>query len=99
MVRGVMAIARAIADLQGRLGLGHDLASLARVGPWGFRGKQRGKDGSILFDIQTRELQRSTYSLYTRRRKQGDDWEGRQAAYSMKAKLWMGKYLLSWDWG
>ena len=54
MVRGVMVIARAITNLQGGLGLVRDLASLARVGLWGFRGEQRGKDGSILFDIQTK---------------------------------------------
>ena len=34
-----------------------------------------------------------------RRQKQGDDREGRQAAYSMKAKLQMSKYLLSQDRG
>ena len=67
VVRGVMAIARAITDLQGGLGLGRDLASLARVGPWGFRDEWRGEDGSILFNIRTRELQWSIYSLYMRR--------------------------------
>ena len=60
-------------------------------------GEQRGKDGSILFDIRTRELQWSIYSLYTRRRKQGNDQGDRQATYSMKAKLQMSKYLLSQD--
>ena len=50
VVRGVMAITQAITNLQGGLGLVRDLASLARVGLWGFRGK----DGSILFNIQTK---------------------------------------------
>ena len=46
-----MAIAQVITDQQRGLGLGHGLASLARVGPLGFRGERRGKSGSILFDI------------------------------------------------
>ena len=32
-------------------GLGHGLASLARVGPLVFRDERRGESGSILFDI------------------------------------------------
>ena len=77
-----MAIVRAITDQQRGLGLGRSLVSLARVRLLGFRGKRRGESGSILFDIQTRELQRSMYNLYMRG----------QAAYSTKAKLWMSKY-------
>ena len=46
-----MVIMRAITDQQRRLGLGRGLASLARVGLLGFRGEQRGENGSILFDI------------------------------------------------
>ena len=65
----MMVIVRVITNLQKGLGLGHNLASLAQVRLWGFRGERRGEDGSILFDIQTRELQQSIYSLYTRRRK------------------------------
>ena len=63
-----MVIAQAITDQQRRLGLGHGLASLARVGPLGFKGERRGENGSILLDIQTKELQQSIYSLYTRGR-------------------------------
>ena len=59
-------IVRAITDQQRGLGLGRGLVSLARVGPLGFRGERRGESGSILFDIQTGELQRSMYNLYTR---------------------------------
>ena len=59
----MMVIVRVITNLQKGLGLGHDLVSLARVGLWSFRGKQRGEDRSILFDIQTRELQQSIYSF------------------------------------
>ena len=99
VVRGVMVIAWAITNLQKWLGLGHGLASLAQVGLWGFRDERRGEDGSILFDIRTRELQWSIYSLYMRRWKWGDDWEGRWATYSTKVKLRMSKYLLSWDQG
>ena len=46
-----MAIVRAITNQQRGLGLGCGLASLAQVGPLGFRGKRRGESGSILFDI------------------------------------------------
>ena len=87
-----MAIAQVITNQQRRPGLGRSLASLARVGPLGFRGKQRGENGSILFDIQTKELQRSIYSLYTRDRTRGDDREGGRAVYSTKAKLRTSKY-------
>ena len=61
-----MAIARAITDQQMRLGLGRGLVSLARVGLLGFRGERRGESGSILFDIRTKELQRSIYNLHMR---------------------------------
>ena len=57
------------------------------------------RNGSILFNIRTKELQRSIYSLYTRGRMRGDDQEGGRAVYSTKAKLWMSKYLLSRDQG
>ena len=87
-----MVIAQAITDQQRELGLGCSLASLARVGPLGFRGERRGESGSILFDVRTGELQRGIYNLYTRGRAQGDDREGGRAAYSMKVKLWMSKY-------
>ena len=50
-LEGMMAIVRAITDQQRRLGLGCGLVSLAQVGPLGFRGEQRGENGSILFDI------------------------------------------------
>ena len=57
------------------------------------------RNGSILFDIRTKELQRSIYSLYTRGQTRGNDQEGGRAAYSTKAKLRMSKYLLSRDRG
>ena len=41
-------IVRAITNLQKGLGLGCDLVSLARVGPWDSRGEQRDEDGSIV---------------------------------------------------
>ena len=87
-----MAIVRVITDQQRGLGLGRGLASLARVGPLGFRGEQRGKSGSILFNIRTGELQQGIYNLYMRGRVRGDDQEGGRATYSTKAKLRMSKY-------
>ena len=36
----------------------------------------RGTRGSILFNIQTKELQASNYRLYIRRGEQGDDRGG-----------------------
>ena len=99
VVGGVMAITWATTDLQKWLGLGHGLASLAQVGLWGFRDERRGEGGSILFDIRTRELKWSIYSLNMRRWTWGNDREGGRAMYSMKAKLRMSKYLLSWDRG
>ena len=74
------------------LAFGCGLASLARVGPWGFRGERRDENGSVLFDIRTRELQQGIYNLYTRGRARGDDREGGRAAYSTKAKLWMSSH-------
>ena len=94
-----MVIARAITDRQRNLAFGRGLASLARVGPLGVRGERRDESGSILFDIQTNELQRSMYNLYTRGRARCDDREGGRAAYSTKAKLQMSKTLLSRDRG
>ena len=57
------------------------------------------RDGSILFDIRTKELQRNIYRLYTRGETRGDDREGGRAVYSTKAKLRMSKYLLRRDRG
>ena len=85
-----MAIVRAITDQQRRLGLERGLASLARVGLLGFRGEQRGENGSILFDIRTKELQRSIYSLYTRGGMKGNVRDG--GPYSTKARLRTSKY-------
>ena len=73
--------------------------SLARVGPLGFRGKQRGRNGSVLVDIRANELQRSMYNLYTRGQVRGNDREGRRTVYSTKVKLRMSKTLLSQDRG
>ena len=81
------------------MAFGRGLASLARVGPLGFRGEQRDESGSILFNIRTNKLQRSMYNLYTRGRVQGDDREGGRTTYSTKAKLRMSKTLLSQDQG
>ena len=94
-----MAIARVITDRQGNLAFGCGLVSLAQVGPLGFRGEQRGRNGSVLVDIRTNELQRSMYNLYMRGRARGNDQEGGRTAYSTKAKLRMSKILLSRDRG
>ena len=57
VIRGVMATTQAITDLQMGLALNAILHPSHELGHEVFRGKQRGEKGSILFDIQTKELQ------------------------------------------
>ena len=68
------------------------LRPLHKSGHWGSEASGETRNGSILFNIQTKELQRSMYNLYTRGRVRGDDREGGQTVYSMKARLRMSKY-------
>ena len=67
------------------------LHPLQESGRWGSEVSGETRNGSILFDIRTKELQRSIYNLYMRGQVRGDDREGGRAAYSTKAKLWMSK--------
>ena len=87
-------IVQAITDQWKDLALDVVLCPLHQSGRGVSEASREARNGSILFNIQTKELQRSIYSLYMRGQTRGDDWEGGQAAYSTKAKLQMSKYLL-----